>query len=317
MPSDPPRVIAVVVAFRSAVFLGDCVGALRAAGVDVVVVDNNDDDGDKAAIAAITTASGGHVESVTTGRNLGFGAACNVGAARALTRGAEVLWFVNPDTVARPDAARTLVAGMAAEGFALASPLLTTGGPGHESVWFAGGTFDLRTGRARHDLLGTRVADAPRESRECTFLNGAALAVTREAWESLGGFAEDYFLYWEDSDLSVRATRSGLRLGVVPAAVVWHAEGASSVGDDPGRSALGYFYYSRNRLVLARRLGRLPRWAAGPGLILTLKPIGAALLTERVGRWRKVAAALRGTWDGLRGRTGADRVSGRGPEAAL
>lgn len=305
------RVAAVVVAFRSAPLLAACLDALRSAGVDdVVVVDNNDDDGDAAAIAALTTAHPGLVRSRATGRNLGFAAACNLGAADALDHGADVLWFVNPDTVAAAGSADVLVRAMRDHGLSLASPLLTTGSEDAETIWFGGGTFDARTGRARHDLHGDALPSRADDPRECTFLTGAALAVTRAAWQTLGGFDERYFLYWEDSDLSVRATRAGLRLGVVPAARVWHAEGASSAGRSPGRSALGYYYYTRNRLLLARRLGRLAAWSVGPGIVLTLKPVGAALLTERAGRWHKTGAALRGTVHGLRGVRGPD--PGRG-----
>ncbi|WP_165350357.1 glycosyltransferase [Xylanimonas protaetiae] len=303
MLTSPRRdhVSAVVVAFRSAPYLAACTQALLAAGVDdVVLVDNNDDDdSDAAAIRALCDASPGVVRHMKTGRNLGFGGACNAGAATATD--ADVLWFVNPDTVAAPGSARTLVEAMRAEGYALASPLLTTGPRGQETIWFGGGTFDLRAGRARHDLLGAPAAAAPTTPVECTFLTGAALAVTRDAWAALGGFAKEYFLYWEDSDLSWRATQAGLRLGLVPAAVVWHAEGASSAQDgDSGRSAVGYYYHARNRLLLARRTGHLLGWAAGAGLLATVKPVTAALLKERSGR--KSVAALRGTLDGLAGR---------------
>jgi GT2 family glycosyltransferase len=61
-----------------------------------------------------------------------------------------------------------------------------------------------------------------RRARETAFVSGACLAVPRDEWERVGGFAEAYFMYHEDVDLSLRLRLAGGRLGVEPAAVVDH-----------------------------------------------------------------------------------------------
>ena len=58
--------------------------------------------------------------------------------------------------------------------------------------------------------------------REVAFVSGACLAVPRAEWERAGGFAEAFFMYHEDVELSLRLRLRGGRLGVEPSAVVDH-----------------------------------------------------------------------------------------------
>jgi N-acetylglucosaminyl-diphospho-decaprenol L-rhamnosyltransferase len=62
----------------------------------------------------------------------------------------------------------------------------------------------------------------PAELREVSFASGAALVVRREAWEEVGGFDDEYFMYGEDLDLALRLRLAGWEVGVVPAARVEH-----------------------------------------------------------------------------------------------
>jgi N-acetylglucosaminyl-diphospho-decaprenol L-rhamnosyltransferase len=58
--------------------------------------------------------------------------------------------------------------------------------------------------------------------RETAFLSGACLAVPGAEWDRVGGFAEAFFMYQEDVDLSLRLRLAGGRLGVEPSAIVDH-----------------------------------------------------------------------------------------------
>jgi GT2 family glycosyltransferase len=58
--------------------------------------------------------------------------------------------------------------------------------------------------------------------REVAFASGACLAMPRELWLRADGFAEGFFMYHEDVELSLRLRLTGGCIGVEPTAVVDH-----------------------------------------------------------------------------------------------
>jgi GT2 family glycosyltransferase len=172
------------------------------AGDELVVVDNASSDGTVDVVREI--AAGATV--VETGWNAGFAAAANVGARAA--RG-ELLVFLNPDATPAPGFVEAIRTGSWDAWMGLVTA------EGGRVVNTSGGVLHF-TGIA---WAGPSRLDGPRET---AFLSGACLAVPRDTFERVGGFADGYFMYHEDVDLSLRLRLAGGRLGVKPAAVVDH-----------------------------------------------------------------------------------------------
>lgn len=76
---------------------------------------------------------------------------------------------------------------------------------------------------------------------------GGACAVSRRAWEAVGGIRTDLFMYYEDTDLSWRLREHGWAVVYVREAVVLH-EHASSSGTS---SAMFIRVNARNRILVA------------------------------------------------------------------
>jgi GT2 family glycosyltransferase len=122
---------------------------------------------------------------------------------------------------------------------------------------------------------------------------GAAVLLRMSALHAVGDFDEDFFLYYEDSDLSWRLRAGGWTVRYEPAAVVRHAHAASS----DVRSRLFRFHDDRNRLLMLtknaparlalRSAARYPLTVAS--LTLRQGP-GAAMTTTRL---RALASYLR------------------------
>lgn len=62
----------------------------------------------------------------------------------------------------------------------------------------------------------------PDEATEVPWVTGCCLLIRRDCWQELGGFDEDYFLYYEDVDLCKRATDSGWTVWHEPSLRVTH-----------------------------------------------------------------------------------------------
>jgi GT2 family glycosyltransferase len=108
--------------------------------------------------------------------NRGFGAGCNLAAARG---GDELICFVNPDGDLTGECLELLER-------AFDDPAVVAAGP------------DL--GPMNQPLLAD---GAP------AFLSGCCLAVRRSAFDAAGGFDERFFMYGEDVDLSWKLRRLG------------------------------------------------------------------------------------------------------------
>lgn len=234
----------------------------------VVVVDNASRDG---TAAALRERFGARIDVVASERNLGFGAAANLGAARV----PDAVWVLvlNGDTELTPGALAALVAA----------------GEAHADAAVLGPSVAGDDGRARDSVRGdpTRLAllhqhtalrflragaraferyRHPAAADTAEVALGAAMLVRGSDFRALGGFDPRYFLYFEEADLCRRARASGRTVRFVAGATVRHAGGASA--DRDRERALTWY--------LASLFAYVDRWhgrGAGIAYRLVFKPL--------------------------------------------
>lgn len=217
-----PRVTALVLVHESVRHLASCVRALRASDgveVEVVVIDNGSSAPAREAVREVVAAAGAGVSLLTLPENLGYAGGNAVGIARALDAGASWVLVVNDDVTVSAGAVARLAAGLAAAPGAAAAAPTVRHAAAPERIWWAGGTVDRVRGIGTHRTDATDAVGAP---RDVGFLNGCAIFFRAEALRVLGAFDPSYFMYGEDVEWSLRATRAGWRLLHVPEAVVAH-----------------------------------------------------------------------------------------------
>ena len=192
--------------------------------------------------------------------NPGFGAALNRGV-RLLSPG--VLHFLISNTDVRCSAVgvRRLWEEAKRSGLAMVAPTIV----GREGrVEWDGGRIDF----ARLKVIHERMGEAPRTGdvvEPTMFMTGAHVLIARSAWEAVGGMREDFFLYGEDADFSMRVRRAGLVAAVDTGVRAVH-EPSSSVGR---HSPLQVYLMTRNNIRFFREWspnlwGRLLCWLAVP-----------------------------------------------------
>lgn len=212
----PPTVALITVTYNSARELEEHWKDAAALGVPWIVVDNASDDG-----SADIAAGLGAEQVVRLPRNVGFSAANNVGV--ALT-GADCLIFVNPDVRVDGDSAREL-AGFAVSRQALVAPQLLnsdlTVQENGRAAPFLYRKLSHFIGKGRQEY---EVVTQPDELARISWAIGAAIAIPRAIFTEIGGWDSSFFIYYEDSDICLRARAKGhpvLLLGSVRWVHAW------------------------------------------------------------------------------------------------
>ena len=222
-----------VVSFDTKDVLEPCLESVRAARPsELVVVDNGSADGS----IELVRERFGEAVLIVNERNRGYGAAANQAIAAC---SAPVVLLLNSDTVLAPDALDALRRYLAEHAdAAIAGPRLANAdGSLQRSTLGYPSAFDMllgetglhllvgRTPGLRERFLRTWAHDAP---RAVPWLRGAALAIRRSAFDAVGGFDEDFFMYFEEVDLSRRLEAAGFATHYAPVTTVLHLRAVST-----------------------------------------------------------------------------------------
>jgi GT2 family glycosyltransferase len=251
----------------------------------VVVVDNASVDG---SVDGLEDRHPGF-EVLRLDRNVGFGAANNIGVEAA----SDCTWvaLLNPDAFPEPRWLEALLeaAGTEPEYSFFASRLLLADDPGKLD-----GTGDVYhvSGLAFRRDHGRAVEDVPRPRAEVFSPCAAAAMYERSAFVEAGGFDERYFAYLEDLDLAFRLRLAGHHCLYVPESTVLHV-GSPSTGRT---SDFTIFHAQRNMVwTYARNMPTPLVWLYLPEhLLVNLVALAAYSLRGQARVvWRAKRDALR------------------------
>ena len=222
---------------------------------EVVVVDNGSGDDSCALIAQAIEAEGwDRVSLKSTGRNGGFGAGNNVAMHDGLSDGSkpDFVYILNSDAWPDPRAIRTLLAVMQADrkvGIAGSAIRGVDDEPHATAFRFPSiaGEFEgaVRTGLVTRLLKNHVVPLAiPQVQTRVDWVAGASVLFRQKMLDQIGLFDETFFLYFEETDLCLRAARAGWHAVYVPQSEVVHV-GSVSTGMKTWRRTPGYWFDSR------------------------------------------------------------------------
>ncbi|MFA7169652.1 MAG: glycosyltransferase family 2 protein [Candidatus Paceibacterota bacterium] len=277
----------------------ECLESLRSTNYDnyqTVLIDNGSEDDSVVAVREKFP----EVEIVETGKNLGFAGGNNVGIEYAIKQGAEYVFLINNDTTVHPDYLKELVEVGESDPKigAVGSKIYYHSEP--ERIWFAGGKINWLRNKGEHIGLDEIDKGQYDEIKEVGYLTGCALLVKREVVEKIGVLEDDYFLYYEDADYSLRIQNADYKTVYAPKSIIYHKVSRST---KPG-SASYVYYHVRNGLVNARRNGNTKVKIAIYifAIFLFFKQIIKIIFFPEKRTW--AFAVLRGEKDFLRGKMG-------------
>ncbi len=289
-PEQEAPVTVIVLNYNSDDYLVRCLAAVKDQdyrNFAVIVADNDsDDDSFQAARDAI---SDDRFRFVAINENTGFARGNNLMVAEV---NSPLVVLLNPDTVPATDWLGKLVESAAVypDVEMFGSTQLNLDDP---SLLDGAGDNYLAYGVPWRGGFGHRTENLP-PTREVFSPCGAAAMFRTGAFRAAGGFDERYFCYVEDVDLGFRLRLRGARCLQVADAVVHHAGGVSSAGDN---YYFSIFHGTRN--MIWTFVKNMP----GP-LFWPLLPIHIAILfilLLRAGLRRKIKPTVCGIVAACRG----------------
>lgn len=257
----------------------------------VFLVDNASTDGSQEYVADMPA-----VVLIRAKKNLGFGMACNLGAQQAQS---DYLLFLNPDAAVYPETLEKTVAFMqdqsnAEIGICGVQLVDETGHVPRSCARFPTPLGFLVHAFGLDKLLpsiGHFMAEWAHDStRDVDQVIGAFFMVRRELFESLNGFDERFFVYFEEVDFSYRARQAGWRSVYLADAQAFHAGGGTSNQVKARR----LFYSLRSRLLYAFKHFS---WAGAVLVMLStllVEPMSRSALAVARLSW----TSLKETWQG-------------------
>jgi len=196
---------------------------------------------------------------IKNNENLGFSGGHNIAIKYALNNRADYILILNNDIYVDKDfLAELLKTAGEDKSVGILSPKIyfASGFEFHKDryskneigkvLWYAGGEMDW----ANVIGLNRGVDEVDKgqydKDEETEIATGCCMLIKKEVFENIGLFDDKYFLYYEDSDLSMRARRKDFKIMYVSSSVIWHKNAGSAGGSG---SVLQDYYITRNRLL--------------------------------------------------------------------
>ena len=178
-----------------------------------------------------------------TSDDIGFSANNNVGLVKARELGCEYVHLTNEDTEADPDyLIRAVETAESDPKIAIVQSLILLG-QDRERINSSGNAYHFLGFGYSNNYLALRSTLSTLRTSEIGYASGAAALVRVSALEGEKLFDEKFFMYLEDTDLSLRLRSRGWKIVLEPKSVIWHWY-------EFGKSKNVFYLMERNRYAL-------------------------------------------------------------------
>lgn len=229
------KVSVIIVSWNCWDMLSDCLKSLyesECKDFEVVVVDNASSDKTIENIRALYP----DVKLIDAGGNIGFGAACNLGAKKAV---GNWFFFLNPDTEAKKNSISTMIKflDLHPDIAVVGAKLLWPDGTFQDSYKrFFSPFFSVLELFEIHYYFPNNFLNREvnydfnifSSPEKVDWVIGAAFVVKRETFERVGGFDEGFFMYFEEIDLCKRVSQKNGDIYFLPECEIIHKKGKVS-----------------------------------------------------------------------------------------
>lgn len=266
----------------------------RYQNIKIIVLDNASTDG---SVMAIRTAFP-DIQIINLTQNLGYAGNNNRGIEEAIQRGADWVLVLNEDTIVDPDCLAELIrVGESDPKIGIVGPMVY-----HDNepdvIQSAGGMLG-EYWQSQH--LGQNEIDKGQFQvpHRVEWISGCAILVRRSVIEQVGMLDAKFFIYWEETEWCMRASRGGWQIFHVPMAKIWHKGVQRDYQPKPSFT----YYGTRNHLLtLSKHKAPLRVWIINWMQIVrtllswSIKPKWRHKREHRNAMWRGVVDFLHQRW---------------------
>lgn len=205
------RILTIIVTFNGMKWIDKCIHSVLSSSIksEIFVVDNASSDNTPDYIATNFP----QVHLVKSKKNLGFGAANNIGLQHAIDNGYDYVYLLNQDAWVKEDTFEKLISAQKNHPeYGILSPIQLEANEQHFDYNFGAiiSQWNKET-KACEDLFFKReneVIPFPR-------IMAAHWLISRDCLVNVGGFSPAFFHYGEDNNYADRAWKKGFKVGIV------------------------------------------------------------------------------------------------------
>lgn len=227
----------IIINYKTTKLSISCIESIfeKTKGIDfeIILVDNDSQDN---SLQVLKEKFNNKVIFIDAKENLGFGKANNLGAKYA---SGKYLFLLNSDTLLINNAIKILfdfIENNLNVGIVGGNLFDVNGKPMHS---FKYNQFDLNSLKVcgffkslKHKLSGKlpnwEFNDTKKPMQIEGYITGADLMIRKSVFDEVGGFDKDFFMYFEESEMTYRVKKLGYNVFSVPDAQIMHLEGAST-----------------------------------------------------------------------------------------
>ena len=248
------RVLCSIINFNGTKDTIECINSLLLSdfkNFEILVVDNNSDDKDflKREIDKLNH----NIKIIFSEKNGGFSYAVNLAAKYALKNNFDYIFILNNDVVLDKNCISNLL-----DAFSYSKDTMITSPKIYfydnpSQIWYAGGSFSWVFG-GNHIGYLKRDNDIEDQIKKIQYATGCAIMIKTSLFSKIGFFDERFFLYYEDTDFSLRTRKAGFKIVFTPKAKLWHKV---SVSTRKLGNPIIHYYHIRNALLLSKNNANL------------------------------------------------------------
>lgn len=267
---------------------------------DIIVIDNGSQDGSGKKLKATFP----QIILIESDTNLGFTGGNNLGLEYSLNKGYQYSMLLNNDTEVEPDFLDILTDYMDQHPDIGAIQPKIFYHQDRTLLWDGGSYFNRLLGITYTSGLGKKPAQKHNIIKPVDWVTGCCFLTRNTILQETGLLAKNFFIYYEDVDLSFRIKQLGYKLIYYPDSVIYHIAGASNKKKEKGKEGyvnpIVHYLNFRNRIWLLKKY--TPIYYAPTVILYTFfYTLTVMLYFAARFRFNKLSAVGKAVKDGLKG----------------